>query len=228
MRSVGKSVIFFNLFGNPRTWHGLFFWEISHIFLKIIQELQNISAVWIFWPSGEFRFFGPSIHVSSALRLCGNASCELSQGKLLGMEKNWRLAMFMKSPWNAPNVFLTDGSQFLVKWFQTLSFLCVIICDLRWSKLWRFGRMLVQWGTKTGVTTLQHVQGVFVKYWPRQGVFLFGTGNPKYSPWVCSGLISKSKTIRNSFKVVDQTTFGFCKNPRACYILNVLRILQYR
>lgn len=55
--------------------------------------------------SGEFRFFGPSVHVSSPLRLCGNASCELSQGKLLGMEKNWRLAMFVKSPWNAPNIF---------------------------------------------------------------------------------------------------------------------------
>lgn len=111
------------------------------------------------------------------------------------------------------------------KWFQTLSFLCVIICDLRWSKLWRFGRMLVQWGTKTRVTTLQHVQGVFVKYWPRQGVFLFGIGNPKYCPWVCSGLINKSRTIRNSFKVVDQTTFSFC---HACYIFHFLLILPYR
>ena len=76
--------------------------------------------------SGEFRFFGPSIHVSSALRLCGNASCELSQGKLLGWEKLCDGRCLLKVHGMHQTYFLTDGFTIFGEMVPKCSKLCFV------------------------------------------------------------------------------------------------------
>lgn len=110
-----------------------FFFEKSVIFFsnhpRVTKHLSCLNPSLL---SGEFRFFGPSIHVSSALRLCGNSSCELSQGKLLGMAIFWATGdVCEKSIKCTKHIFWLMVHNFWWKWIQTLfcvSIFCLIIC----------------------------------------------------------------------------------------------------
>lgn len=182
--------------------------------------------------SGEFRFFGPSVHVSSPLRLCGNASCELSQGKLLGMEKNWRLAMFVKSPWNAPNIFFDWWIiNFWWKWFQTLFCVSIFVDHL---SIW-YGPNSYYLG---GCLYIEEQRLEWLRYSMfkvfllntirRQGVFVFWHRESQILPL---SLLRANQQIQNYPQFIQGRRpdhVWFLQNHHACYILHFLRILQYR